>query len=583
MRNRKLYLGLIFCMALVIICLLDVRVQSKGVALGNVVAGNNDKPAEWQNIIATDINQEDIRLLVDGSEITLNNQKLFMDQQRNIFIPVSILRDVFQCAVNSFSEDEITLQKGNTVVSAESGKSNIMKNDENVDTGSPFVYLDHVAYLNAKVMELGFDYSYLWDSSHNMLKLTNQKKVENMLPSVYSYRQVGRLSRVKNQGTYSTCWAFASLSALETSVRPWQNLTFSPDNMALNNGYSVSQNEGGDYTRAIAYLTSWKGPVLEQDDPYGDGKYNPDAKAVKHVQEVQIIESKNLEAIKKAVFLHGGVESSLYTSMSYTDETSMFYNKKKNAYCYIGTKKPNHDVVIVGWDDNYSKDNFNAELEGDGAFLCMNSWGSEFGDQGLFYVSYYDSNIGIHNVVYTGIEDTDNYDKIYQSDLCGWIGQMGYDSDSAFFSNVYKAESNEELEAVGFYATDKNTSYELYYVDNFTDESSFEGKVLLQTGTFDNSGYYTVKLNEPIALTAGVRYAIVIKILTPDSVHPIAIEYRAGRATQDVILDDGEGYISLTGKSWEHVEESKNCNICLKMYTKIQENQQENLSVDNNS
>ena len=40
-------------------------------------------------------------------------------------------------------------------------------------------------------------------------------------------------------------------------------------------------------------------------------------------------------------------------------------------------KKPNHDVVIIGWDDNYSKELFNdqSHSEGDGAFICMNSWG----------------------------------------------------------------------------------------------------------------------------------------------------------------------------------------------------------------
>ena len=101
------------------------------------------------------------------------------------------------------------------------------------------------------------------------------------------------------------------------------------------------------------------------------------------------------------------------------------------SYCYIGTKKPNHDVVIIGWDDNYSKDNFSVSLEGNGAFICVNSWGDRFGDDGLFYVSYYDSNIGIHNVVYTRVEDNDNYDNIYQSDLCGWVGQLGYECDTA--------------------------------------------------------------------------------------------------------------------------------------------------------
>jgi len=60
----------------------------------------------------------------------------------------------------------------------------------------------------------------------------------------------------------------------------------------------------------------------------------------------------------------------------------------------------------------------------------VNSWGDSFGDDGLFYVSYYDSNIGIHNVVYTRVEDNDNYDNIYQSDLCGWVGQLGYECDT---------------------------------------------------------------------------------------------------------------------------------------------------------
>lgn len=205
---------------------------------------------------------------------------------------------------------------------------------------------------------------------------------------------------------------------------PEEKYDFSEDNMVWNSGYFGAQYDGGDYTRAISYLASWRGPVLEEDDVYGDGINNSDAGVVKHVQEAQIIESKNLEAVKKAVFLYGGVESSLYTSMSYAGERSMYYNDKNYSYCYIGTKKPNHDVVIIGWDDNYSKDNFSVSLEGNGAFICVNSWGDSFGDDGLFYVSYYDSNIGIHNVVYTRVEDNDNYDNIYQSDLCGWVGQL---------------------------------------------------------------------------------------------------------------------------------------------------------------
>ena len=82
--------------------------------------------------------------------------------------------------------------------------------------------------------------------------------------------------------------------------------------------------------------------------------------------------------------------------------------------------------MIIGWDDNYPKENFNLDIEGDGAFICKNSWGDEFGEDGCFYISYYDTYIGMHNVVYTRIDGPNNYDNIYQTDLCGWVGQLGY-------------------------------------------------------------------------------------------------------------------------------------------------------------
>ena len=82
-------------------------------------------------------------------------------------------------------------------------------------------------------------------------------------------------------------------------------------------------------------------------------------------QEIQILPSKDYEAIKRAVYLEGGVQSSLYTSMRDYESKSVYYNRDTNSYCYIGTEKPNHNSVIVGWDDDYPKENFNMELEGD--------------------------------------------------------------------------------------------------------------------------------------------------------------------------------------------------------------------------
>ena len=389
------------------------------------------------------------------------------------------------------------------------------------------------------------------------------------LPSAYDYRKTGRAPQIGNQGSLGTCWAFASLKALESSLLPGKSLELSVDHMTLHNSFSMSQDAGGEYTMSRAYLLAWQGPVLESEDPYGDG-YSPDGlKPCLHVQDIQILPAKDYEAIKQAVYRYGGVQSSLYTSMRNYQSESVYYNRTTNSYCYIGDEKPNHDSVIIGWDDNYSKDNFNMGLEGDGAFICTNSWGEDFGDQGYFYVSYYDTNIGVHNIVYTGVEPADNYDHNYQSDLCGWVGQIGYGRDSAWFANAYTAGKGENLEAAGFYATDQNTDYELYVARHLGEKAdqTFGQRVKVAEGRLRYAGFYTIPLDQKIVLDDGEKFAIIVKITTPGTVHPVAIEYDAGDGMAEIDLSDGEGYLSFDGDKWEHVEETQKCNVCLKAYT----------------
>lgn len=394
------------------------------------------------------------------------------------------------------------------------------------------------------------------------------------LPEAYDYRTEGRAPQIGNQGSLGTCWAFASLKALESSLLPHDQIAFSVDHMSMHNSFLLSQDEGGEYPMSMAYLLGWQGPVLETQDPYGDG-YSPDGlRPARHVQEIQILPSKDYDAIKRAVYTEGGVQSALYTSMKDYQSESVYYNRDTNSYCYIGSEKPNHDSVIVGWDDNYPKENFNMDLEGDGAFICTNSWGEQFGDQGYFYVSYYDSNIGVHNIVYTGVEQADNYDILYQSDLCGWIGQIGYGRETVWFANAYRAGTGEDLAAVGFYATGENTEYQVYVARHLPEsgapefEKALNSRIPAVRGRVSNGGFYTVPMKEKIQLDDYEKFAIIIKITTPGTVHPVAIEYDAGDGIAQVDLTDGEGYLSNDGQSWEHVEETQKCNVCLKAYTK---------------
>ena len=171
-------------------------------------------------------------------------------------------------------------------------------------------------------------------------------------------------------------------------------------------------------------------------------------------------------------------------------------------------------------------------------------------------------------MVYTSIEDTNNYDNIYQSDMCGWIGQLGYGREYGYFANVYKTAGNEVLEAVGFYATGKGTTYEVYVVDSFTGEEDLVNRRKVAEGSLANAGYYTISLDEKVFMPAGNKFAVIVYINTPSAKQPIAIEYVSGVSTDTVDITDGEGYISLHGGLWERVEDTQECNICLKAYTR---------------
>lgn len=524
----------------------------------------------WNPLIASSVNDNLLSLVIDNKEYTNEDYTFYMDDNLNIMVPVTILREALNCSAHVYDEDSLLVEKHNSQITFSKDSYLADVNGKSKEIVSPFTQIGDEYYVSLNDLSNYLDYTYTWNIQENIASAIDTSDSTTIIPTKYDLREKERVTTIRNQGSYSTCWAFAALEALESSLLPEEAYQFSVDHMTMNNGFNLSQEDGGEYTMGMAYLAAWKGPVYEADDPYGDGKTNTELAAVKHVQEMQIIDGKDYVKIKEAVFKYGGVQTSIYNGLRSSQSSSPYYNKETNAYCYIGTEKPNHDVVIIGWDDSYPKENFSVDLEGDGAFICQNSWGREFGRDGVFYISYYDTNIGTHNVVYTKIEDTDNYDNIYQSDLCGWIGQLGYNKDSIYGANVYTTAQAEELVAASFYATNKDSQYELYVVRNFEDEDSFSERIPVASGKLSNAGYYTVDFNQGIFLDAGERYAIVLHIITPESVHPMAIEYAADSATKNVILDDGESYISANGNKWESVNSVEECNLCIKAFSNNQ-------------
>jgi C1A family cysteine protease len=408
---------------------------------------------------------------------------------------------------------------------------------------------------------------------------------------------------VRDQGKYGTCWALTAASALETSMLAQQSgalafdtlliqqeaqtetaaletseisqtepaaqhLVFSADHLSLANAFTADVNAGGDYLMTMAYLCGWQGPVLESEDPYGDA-YSPEGlQPAVHVQEVQVLESPSREELKKALVTYGAVQTSLFMNRGTTDPSAPYYSEAFSAYRYTGAEAADHDVLILGWDDAFSRFSFRNVPEEDGAWICQNTWGSDFGEDGIFYVSYEDARIAQTGIVYSRIDPADYYSGIYQTDDCGWKGSQGYDEDSCWMANVYTAEDDELLAAIGLYATAPDAHCEVYMVTDFQGTDSFAEKQYLQSADFENTGYYTIDLEAMVQLSAGERFAVVVQITTPGSDNPVAVEYRADVYTQNVTTAGKEGYISQTGESWLNTETSFRTNVCLKAYTK---------------
>ncbi|MBE6015698.1 MAG: cell surface protein [Lachnospiraceae bacterium] len=558
---RKLKPAATLIVVLLLLLLVKNTVEGRNYTIQKAGNGNVDEGL-WSSFISANINSTPMTMETNGKAIC-NVAGAFMSENLDILIPVKYANEVFDCSAVLYSDNLLRLERNE--VSLELTTSGIGKGGIYDKEGTLYVSTAEVCK--------GLNLSYEFDMEKNKLTVLAKDLGARAIPYKYDMRETLRAPKVRNQGRFGTCWAFSALSALESSLLPAESLQYSVDHMTYNNSFNLDINTGGAYTMGMAYLVNWQGPVLEREDPYGDNQTNSNLKAVKHVQEIRMIGEKNYDAIKEAVYKFGAVQTSIYNSLANEYSTSPHYNKAKSAYCYRGTEKSNHEIIIVGWDDNYSRTNFAQQPEADGAFICQNSWGTGFGENGYFYVSYYDTNIGVHNLVYTSIEEPDNYGNIYQSDLCGWVGQIGFNNPTACAMNVYTAKSDETVEAAGFYAVGADTKYEVYVVDKFAAPEDVKLRNLkpAASGTLNWAGFYTIPI-KPVEIKGGDRFAIIVKLTVPNAVHPIAIEYQGNELSKNADLSDGEGYVSYAGEGWVNTEETHKSNLCLKAYTNNKSN-----------
>ena len=241
------------------------------------------------------------------------------------------------------------------------------------------------------------------------------------------------------------------------------------------------------------------------------------------LEGMRMISHEDQNDVKQAILDYGAVAHSLHMDdLNYfCEENSAYYNWEK--------PDSNHDVVIVGWDDDYPASNFaipyvSERPSKDGAWLARNSWGEEWGDGGYFWLSYEDLSTKDSSVTAFSAIAIDTYDHNYQYD--GTSGNCtNRVASGGSIANVFTADANEdgaeEVVAVSLsQLTDVNVDYSVQvYTDVKDADDPTSGTPALATpvtGKTTYQGYYTVELPQPVRVAQGSKYSVVFTLSHAD-------------------------------------------------------------------
>lgn len=416
------------------------------------------------------------------------------------------------------------------------------------------------------------------------------------LPETYDLRELEGLTPVKAQGGMGSCWALSSMASLESYLAlKGESYDFSEAHLigltseTYDQGFDRSFDGGGDAAMATAYYTSWKGPILETDQPYPESGMSEDyvfghGEVIKHVQEVLFVDRPisplENDSIKKLIMTYGAIDVPMWKGSAQT--FGPYYDETHFAWYYpeetMGDVGGGHAVNIVGWDDHYPKENFKIMPPGDGAYIVQNTKGPEWGRPdrknsmgGYFYISYYDGMLFeprdslVGATVITRVDDVNNYDRIYQYDDLGYTRGLSSKNSTIEFANIFEAGDlgQQTLEAVGFYTLEDAVEYEVWIKNDYRNFADMMKMTKVHSGVLSNKGYHTIDLNEAVELQ-GTKVAVAIKLIGDKP--SVAVESSDGLNASQAVYE-GTSYIKFND-SWDNpTRYADEANVCLKMYT----------------
>ena len=259
----------------------------------------------------------------------------------------------------------------------------------------------------------------------------------------------------------------------------------------------------------------------------------------------------------------------------------------------------NHQVCIVGWDDDYDRSNFikGQEPPENGAWLVKNSWGSEeeqfpnHGEgnwgivdpltgkhTGYFWLSYYDKSMDIPEALDFDAIDTGASYRIDQHDLMPINDVFAAAVKNVVrAANIFKPDTCEQIRQVSCLTTYPGTevTFEVYLLNDEYDDPTDGLLMDTETEVFKYGGYHKVDLSKPFIVMKGQSYAIVVTQKTSDKKYAVNVQ-ASNNPDVKGIVNKGESFILMDGK-WQDYSSKKLKKDLLKKVT----DEPDGMAVDN--
>lgn len=313
-----------------------------------------------------------------------------------------------------------------------------------------------------------------------------------------------------------TCWAFASSAAIENSFFMNTGRKLEIDPLTV-----VDRVYGSDKTEGVFVKDGQIAENIGGSFELVVDRYSSGVDGI-FINEAVMIDQEDREAVKEAIRKYGGAVAAIdetATKRQYTHGYLTFNNPKPS--------EPDHELLIIGWDDNFPKSYFKKKAEQNGAWIAYNS---NIGEFCYYYISY-DTAFDELAV----ISATDKYSSAVSYDTGNFYGRTKKTGKISQVANVFRQPG--QLAAVGTFCNNDTEHIKIEVYD-----ASFSELLCAQEAEMNGYGWHIIDLDQPLNVT---ECAVAVSY---DRKIPFESSWEANRSECRSVIEPGQSFANIDGK-----------------------------------